>query len=582
MWSIFLFWKMLFFLNYRDICGIIALSRITEIQGRERLILTYEELKKAYEAAMQKCSELESQNAELESEKTELEKKIEEKDLRIEHLTELVLKRNKMLFGQKSEKAKFISDGQLAFEGIFNEAEAESDKSAAEPTIEKVTRKSNKTGQHRGRKEIRADLETKKVVYELSEDQRICEECGDTLVSYSEEYITTRIAVIPEKVYKIEYYRKVYKCKNCDKNGIKSNIVKAENKAPACIIEKGLPDASLIADIMQRKYQLGEPLYRQEKYWEFQGIYLSRTSMANWIIKGAEWFRPVIDMLWKYAYLEPVLNADETPTRVLKKDGKPTKKKGQMWIVCTGASASRKIALYSYRDSRSKTVAEELLSSYTGVVQTDGLQSYGSGNYESAGCWAHARRKFVDSIPAGDISCPSAQIVALLDKASELEREAKKVGYTRTQILEMRQKKTKPLLDQVYEIIEKLRPSKGSHLYAAVTYARNQKDKLYLFLSNAEVEMTNNLAERTVKPYVINRKNFLFSDTEKGADASAAVMSIIETAKRNRLDVYGYLLHLLTVLPEWGASPTEEQVKSVMPWSMALPAYCKQTYSEIQ
>lgn len=191
---------------------------------------------------------------------------------------------------------------------------------------------------------------------------------------------------------------------------------------------------------MQRKYQLGEPLYRQEKYWEFQGIYLSRTSLANWVIKGAEWFRPVIDMLRKYAYLEPVLNADETPTRVLKKDGKPTKKKGQMWIVCTGATASRKIALYTYRDSRSKTVAEELLSGYTGVVQTDGLQSYGSGNYESAGCWAHARRKFVDSIPAGDTSCPSAQIVALIDKAAELEREAKKAGYTGKQILEMRQK----------------------------------------------------------------------------------------------------------------------------------------------
>ena len=399
----------------------------------------------------------------------ERQAKIEEKELRIEHLTELVLKRNKMLFGQKSEKAKFINDGQLAFEGIFNEAEAEADKSAAEPTIEKVTRKSNKTGQHRGRKEIRADLETKKIVYELSEDHRICEECGDTLVPYSEECITTRIAVIPEKVYKIEYYRKVYKCRNCDKSGIKSNIVKAENQTPACIIEKGLPDASLVADIMQRKYQLGEPLYRQEQYWKLRGIYLNRTSLANWVIAGAKWFEPVIRQLWAYAYLEPVLNADETPTRVLKKDGKPTKKKGQMWIVCTGASASKKIALYTYRDSRGKTVAEELLSGYTGVVQTDGLQSYGSGNYENAGCWAHARRKFVDSIPEGDTACPSAQIVALIDKAAEFEREAKKAGYTGEKILEMRQKKIMPLLDQVYEIIENLRPGKGTHLYTAVT-----------------------------------------------------------------------------------------------------------------
>ena len=94
--------------------------------------------------------------------------------------------------------------------------------------------------------------------------------------------------------------------------------------------------------------------------------------------------------------------------------------------------------------------------------------------------------------------------------------------------------------------------------------------------------MTNNLAERTVKPYVINRKNFLFSDTENGAAASAAVMSIIETAKRNSLDVYGYLFYLLTLMPEWGKNPTEILLDTVMPWSQALPAYCRQMYKEIQ
>lgn len=530
--------------------------------------MTYDELKKAYEAATEKCAKL--------------EKQIEEKDLRIEHLTELVLKRNKMLFGQKSEKAQYVCDGQLALDGVFNEAEEQSDLSAAEPTKERVIRKSNKTGKHRGRNAIRADLETKKIVYDLPEDQRKCGVCGETLVPYAEEHITTRIAVIPEQVYKIEYYRKIYKCKNCDKNGEKATIVKAENETPAPVIEKGLPDASLVADILQRKYQLGEPLYRQEQYWKQRGIYLNRTSMANWVIKGARWFEPVIQRLWEYAYAEPVLNADETPTRVLKKDGKPTQKKGQMWIVCTGAAADRKIALYTYRDSRSKVVAEELLSAYTGVVQTDGLQSYGGGAYQNAGCWAHARRKFVDCIPQGDTACPSARIVALIDQASELERDARKEGISRTDILQLRQKQVKPLLDEVYKIINELRPSKGSALSTAVTYALNQKEKLYLFLENPDVEMTNNLAERTVKPYVINRKNFLFSDTEKGADASAAVMSIIETAKRNQLDVYGYLLYLLTVLPQWRKTPDEKQLAAVMPWSGELPAYCRQTYSEVQ
>lgn len=544
--------------------------------------MTYEELKKAYEEAAKKCSELESEKAELKKLIEQKDKTIEDKDLRIEHLTELVLKRNKMLFGQKSEKGKYLCDGQLSFEGMFNEAEEQSNLTLPEPTEEKVTKKSAKTGKHRGRKEIRADLETKKVVFDMPENQRVCGVCGDTLTEYTEEYLTTRLAVIPEKIYKIEYYRKIYKCKNCDKNGIKSNIVKAENKTPAPVIEKGLPDPSLVADIMQRKYQLGEPLYRQEQYWKLRGIYLNRTSLANWVIKGAKWFEPVIRRFWELAYLEPVLNADETPTRVLKKDGKPTKKKGQMWIVCTGASASKKIALYTYKDSRRKTVVEELLGDYTGVVQTDGYQSYGSGKFENAGCHSHLRRKFLDCIPEGDTTCHSAQIVALIDKAFAYEAKAREESYSKEQILQMRQEKVKPLLDKAYEIINTMNPGKGTNLGTAVTYAQNQKDKLYLFLDDPKVEMTNNLAERTVKPYVINRKNFLFSDTEKGADASAAVMSIIETAKRNNLDVYGYLLYLLTVLPKWGNSPTNEQIASVMPWSMALPAYCRQTYNEIQ
>ena len=245
-------------------------------------------------------------------------------------------------------------------------------------------------------------------------------------------------------------------------------------------------------------------------------------------------------------------------------------------------SCIKKIALYAYRESRSKKVAEELLKGYTGVVQTDGFQSYGSGEYKHSGCWSHNRRHFVDCIPKDDKNCPSAQIVALIDKAFYYERELRKHKCGCKQILSVRKKKIKPLLDRIYEIIDTLRPSKDSHLYTAVTYARNQKEQLYYFLDDPNVEMTNNLAEQTVKSYVINRKNFLFSDTEKGADASAAVMSIIETAKRNKLDVFGYLMHLLTVLPEWGKNPTDEQLESVMPWSESLPDFCRQEYDEIK
>ena len=498
----------------------------------------------------------------------------------------MLFKRNKMLFGRKSEKSKYLSpDEQPVFEGGINEAESESDLTMPEPERVKAAskvRKSKKMGKHRGRNELRSDLEIKKVVYELPENERICQVCGTPLEKYAEEHICTRIFTIPEQIYKVEYYRAVYKCKNCDKNAEKSNIVKAPNKTPAAVIPKGLPDASLVADIMQRKYQLGEPLYRQEQYWKLRGIYLNRTSLANWVIKGAKWFEPVIKKFWEYAWLEPILNADETPLNVLKKGKTPLTKKGQMWVVCTGAAAKRKIALYSYRDSRTKATAEELLKGYTGIVQTDGMASYGSGEYVHAGCWAHARRKFVDCIPKGDTTCKSAQIVELLDKAAEFERKAREDKYSKSRILEMRQNEVKPLIEKVYEIIDGLKPGKNSNLGTAVTYAQNQKEKLLVFLDDPNVEMTNNLAERTVKPLVINRKNFLFCDTDKGADASADVMSIIETAKRNGLDVYGYLLYLLTKLPEWGNAPTDEQIDSVMPWSSELPEYCRQMYSEIQ
>ena len=255
---------------------------------------------------------------------------------------------------------------------------------------------------------------------------------------FSKEYITTRLCIIPAKIFKITYFREVYKCEHCDKHGDKANIVKAPNLTPVAVIPRGLPEAEMIAYITEAKYLLGEPLYRMEQHFRMQGIYLNRTSLANWIIKSSEWLKPVVEHFWKYAYLEPVLNADETTLRVLKIQGKPVKKKGQMWVVCTGASAKLLIAIYTYRDNRSKVTAEELLGGYDGIVQTDGLGSYGSGDYLHAGCWSHARRKFVDSIPENDKYSKAAKAVGIIDRAFALEREARKANYSPDKLLKMR------------------------------------------------------------------------------------------------------------------------------------------------
>ena len=177
---------------------------------------------------------------------------------------------------------------------------------------------------------------------------------------------------------------------------------------------------------------------------------------------------------WKYAYLEPVLNADETTLRVLKIQGKPVKKLGQMWVVCTGASAKLLIAIYTYRDSRSKVTAEELLGSYDGIVQTDGLGSYGSGEYLHAG-----RRKFVDSIPENDKNSKAAKAVEIIDRAFALEREARKANVPPEKIvpperanvppekiLEMRQKEVRPIIEEFYSFIGTLSDRAKVHTLA--------------------------------------------------------------------------------------------------------------------
>ena len=234
-----------------------------------------------------------------------LEKENEKKDETIEHLEELLLKRNKMLFGRKSEKSKYLQcDGQESFEGVFNEAEMLSDETAEEPTEGTIVvkRKSQKTGEHRGKNKLREDLPKEKIVSKLPENKCNCAVCGSKLKVIKEEFLTSKLVYIPEQLKMREFYRTVYKCECCDKKGEDHHIIKSENPTPAQVIPKGLPDQTLVADIMQRKYQLGTPLDRQEKYWAAQGVYLSRTSMANWVIEGSKWFEPVTQMLWKYSY----------------------------------------------------------------------------------------------------------------------------------------------------------------------------------------------------------------------------------------------------------------------------------------
>ena len=340
-------------------------------------------------------------------------------------------------------------------------------------------------------------------------------------------------------------------------------------------MKKSMASPATVAYTMQEKYQNGVTLFRQEQYWKSQGVELNRNTLANWIIRSSLWFGPMYELMLEELLKEDIVHADETELRVLKRDGTPTNSMSRMWVFCSGKYSQKPMSLYKYHPTRSAKVVEDILGEYKGYLQTDGYEAYTHAwKAKRIGCWAHARRKWIDCLPKGINAEESkaGQALSVVEKIFETEKSL--VGMPEKDIYRERINRTKPLLKKYWKLLEETDSPKGSALCKAVNYSLNNKAELEGFLEDGRLELTNNRAERAVKPFVIARKNFLFSDTSKGADASALCFSMIESAKLNNLDVYGYLIYLLSELPKYGKKPDKEQLKKLLPWSQELPDYC--------
>lgn len=296
------------------------------------------------------------------------------------------------------------------------------------------------------------------------------------------------------------------------------------------VMKKSMAAASTVAYVMQEKFQKGVPLYRQEEYWKGQGIDLRRNTMANWIIRSSKWFVPLLNAFREELLKCDIVNADETRCHVLKEDGREAKQMSEMWVFC---SPEKNIALYQYKPSRG-------VDCFEGKKPVEGSQS--------------------------------EKAFAYVEKIFALEARWKDLPPDERQ--KHRMAEMKPVMDAYWDFLSSFSSDKDSNLQKAQTYSLNQRKQLEAVLLDGRLELTNNVAERTVKPFVMARKNFLFCDTAKGADASALCFSVIETAKRNQLDPFGYLLYLLQELPKLGEKPAREQLLPLLPWSTALPEYC--------
>lgn len=493
----------------------------------------------------------------------EQDRHLNEKDKRISLLEEqLRLLRHKR-FASSTEK----SDTQVE---LFNEAEASealadvdepTDDVAETETIAYERRKS------RGRKPLPEDLPRVRIEHDLADADKVCD-CGCALTHIGED-ISEQLDIIPATVQVLQHARQKYACKACE-----STVRTAA--LPKQSIPKSNASASLLAYVATAKYQDALPLHRQERIFKRMAVELPRNTLANWMMRCGDLVAPLIAELDREIRRGKIIQCDETPLQVLKEPDKPPSSQSYMWVRRSGGP-DRPMVLFDYAASRAGSVAERLLDGFSGYLQTDDYAGYHAmGRQEHIthlGCWAHARRKFVEAQKAAAPKDKKAKRTGKADvainfiaKLYAVEKQTKALpSDARRQI---RQEKSVPILKALREWLDKTLHStvpKGV-LGTALGYLNKNWDKLICYTDDGDVNIDNNLAENAIRPFVIGRKNWLFSATPKGAHASASLYSLIETAKANGLEPYAYLREVFARLP---GITTDEELRALLPWNVA-------------
>ena len=496
---------------------------------------------------------------------------------KLERMNELLLNAQRARFGQSSEKRTYVmADGEQL--QLFNEAEAVQDAKAPEPTEETFTVKAYERKKKRTAEELTEKLPVKEILLELPEELRKCE-CGAQMTPIGKKFIRQELEIIPKQVYRILYYAVTYACKECEQKTGETHV--AQVVPPRPLLKHSLASPSAVADVMTQKYVDGIPLARQEKIWKRDGIELSRATMANWVIQCAQtWLKPIYRQLRKDLLDQAVIHADETVVQVLKEEGKSASSESRMWLYASGQRSRKQIRYFEYQPDRSGKHPAALLKDFRGCLVTDGYAGYDKvPQAVRCGCWAHMRRKWREAMPKGATMQTSQAAVGYNYCSKLFALEKKFSGLSSKNRKLARQVESEPLLEAYWLWLKTLDPVPGSKLEEAVTYANNQRTYLCAFLEHGEVDISNNLAENAIRPFVVGRKNWLFSDTPKGADSSAVIYSLVESAKANDLEPRSYLCFLLDEMRYLDKSPSAAELDTLMPWSPGLRELLEKEYS---
>lgn len=517
----------------------------------------------------------------------ELERLLDEAVKRGDHYEELFRLSQIRTFAPRSEKG---FPGQMSLEGlgIFNEAEqhiedAGSADDAVEDRIGDGSVESLKISNRIKRKKSVKNLPVVTSTYELSEDEQVCSCCGGRLHKIKDE-VYEEIETIPALVQLHRHISTKYGCRQCQKKGL-SGIVVAPG-APRRVIAKCIASSSTIADCITKKYVDATPFDRQEKNNERAGIPISKDNMVRWSMGVAtSYFSHIVNRMKRSVFAETAIHCDETEVQVLHEEGKTPQSKSRIWVMTTPESQKNyKIALYAYRPGRSDEDAREVLKGYEGYIMCDGCPTYDAITHKSkkgdppmrvrpVACMVHVRRKFADALkllkPAERKGTGPQTAINKIARIFHIDNAFNDLSVDDRK--ERRIKELKPELEAFFKWVEEERKEAVPKMRygEALTYAHNQKEKVMRVLEDGHLELDNNMAERAVKPFVIGRKNWLFSNTVNGAETSCIIYSLIETAKLNNLIPYKYIKYLLDVMP--GKAMTDEFIDSLLPWSESIP-----------
>jgi transposase len=487
----------------------------------------------------------------------EIQAKTQEKyQAEIEYLQEQIRLLRNEVFGRSSEKTIFEHPDQRPLFELSSD-ESGTDPAPVEDAIEVGAHKRKK----RGRKPLPDHLPRVEIIHDLSDEEKICG-CGKQKDCIGKEQCE-KIDYIPAKVQVQRHIRLKYACKDCE--GVEDDgptITIAP--APVQLLPKSNATAGLLAHLFVSKFADALPFYRQQKIFARHGLDLPRATMSNWAIGAADYCKPLIELLTGEIRSGPVINIDETTLQVLGEPGKSNTSKSYVWIY-RGGDPQRPCLVYQYHPTRSGQVAIDFIGKdYHGYVQTDDFSGY-SSRFENKkhivhlGCWAHSRRKFFDVVKAktkhrGKRQNPqSLADEALLEirQLYEIEKQARNQSLEPDQIKALRQAHSKPILDRFKQWLDEKEPlvPPKSLLGIAIGYALSNWSKLIVYIEDGCLRPDNNLVENAIRPFVVGRKNFLFSGGPRGAEASCVFYSLIETAKANGLEPFGYLRYIFERLP---------------------------------